>query len=80
MDKGEEKLSYDKRIPIRLTSDQLRLIDEAAEKSYHSRRSDWMRAALMDAAERELRRNRRNSYRTNGGARQCQVNSEGDES
>jgi len=47
-------LSYDKRIPIRLTSDQLRLIDEAAEKSYHSRRSDWMRAALMAAAELEL--------------------------
>jgi len=66
-------LSYDKRIPIRLTSDQLRLIDEAAEKSYHSRRSDWMRAVLMDAAERQLLRNKRR-------ARQCQANSEGDES
>lgn len=47
-------MSYDKRIPIRLTSDQLRLIDEATEKSYHSKRSDWMRAALMAAVENQL--------------------------
>lgn len=47
-------MSYDKRIPIRLTSDQLRLIDEATKKSYHSKRSDWLRAAIISEAERQL--------------------------
>jgi|DEB0MinimDraft_3_1074331.scaffolds.fasta_scaffold89556_1 hypothetical protein len=47
-------MRYDYTLHLRIPSEIMKLVDRATRGSYHCKRSDWLRAAIVQAAEREL--------------------------